>query len=51
MHAQGAFNLDHRPKWLHVESLGDLKHNTGAVIIMVMVVNIFEVMKKVRICP
>lgn len=25
------FSLDHRPNWLHVESLQHLEHNTGAV--------------------
>lgn len=39
---RGGFSLEHRPNWLHVESLQHLEHNTGAVVVMVMVVNIFE---------
>ena len=36
---KGGFNIGHRPAWLALDGLGDLKHRTGAVIIMVMVVN------------
>ena len=32
---KGGFNIGHRPQWLALEGLGDLKHRTGAVIIMV----------------
>lgn len=28
---RGGFSLDHRPNWLHVDSLQHLEHNTGAV--------------------
>jgi len=34
--SQGGFNIGHRPQWLALDGLGDLKHRTGAVIIMVM---------------
>ena len=33
---KGGFNIGHRPQWLALDGLGDLKHRTGAVIIMVM---------------
>jgi len=33
---RGGFNIGHRPAWLALDGLGDLKHRTGAVIIMVM---------------
>jgi uncharacterized membrane protein YqhA len=39
----------HRPAWLALDGLGDLKHRTGAVIIMIMVVNIFEHAKKMPV--
>lgn len=45
---RGGFSLDHRPNWLHVESLQHLEHNTGAVVVMVMCVNIFENSKKLK---
>ncbi len=46
---KGGFNLSHRPAWLALEDLGDLKHRTGAVIIMVMVVKIFETGAKMHV--
>ncbi len=46
---KGGFNIGHRPAWLALDGLGDLKHRTGAVIIMIMVVNIFEHAKKMPI--
>ena len=46
---KGGFNIGHRPAWLALDGLGDLKHRTGAVIIMVMVVNVFEHSKKMAI--
>jgi uncharacterized membrane protein YqhA len=46
---KGGFNIGHRPAWLALDGLGDLKHRTGAVIIMVMVVNIFEHSKKMAV--
>ena len=33
---KGGFNISHRPQWLELDGLGDLKHRTGAVIIMIM---------------
>jgi hypothetical protein len=33
---KGGFNIGHRPQWLALDGLGDLKHRTGAVIIMIM---------------
>ena len=32
---KGFLALDHKPSWLHVEGLHDLKHKTGAVVVMV----------------
>ena len=46
---KGGFNIGHRPAWLALDGLGDLKHRTGAVIIMVMVVNVFEHSKKMAV--
>lgn len=45
----GTFYLDARPEWLHVKGLHDLKHRTGAVVVMVMVVNVFEATKKIEV--
>ena len=33
---KGGFNIGYRPQWLALDGLGDLKHRTGAVIIMIM---------------
>jgi uncharacterized membrane protein YqhA len=46
---KGGFNLGHRPEWLALDGLGDLKHRTGAVIVMIMIVNIFEHGKKMAV--
>jgi uncharacterized membrane protein YqhA len=44
-HKKGGFSIGHRPQWLALEDLGDLKHRTGAVVIMVLVVNLVEASK------
>ena len=46
---KGGFNMDHRPGWLALDSLGELKHRTGAVVIFILIVKILECSAKVPI--
>ena len=46
---KAGFNLAHRPAWLALEDLGDLKHRTGSVVVFVFIVRTLEAATKMGI--
>jgi uncharacterized membrane protein YqhA len=46
---KGVFNKSHRPEWLALNDLGELKHRTGAVVIFLFVVRIIEAASKIPV--
>ena len=46
---RSGFNLAHRPAWLALEDLSDLKHRTGSVVVFVFIVRTLEAATKMGI--